>query len=183
MDKAKQKRATHRRNVTKLLGKVDDLIANGVEEIDTIMLKHYMNETKEKRSDLKEFDNEILEILYEKAEDDVIDKEMDEASDYKEKITRALSLIEDALEKSKPKRQLSGSLESFASVSSTNSSAERGVKVNLPKLEPKKSGGKIHRRQEFWDGFCSAVHENEDLANVDKFKYLRSLLEEPAKVS
>ena len=27
----------------------------------------------------------------------------------------------------------------------------------------------------------SAVHENEDLANVDKFKYLRSLLEEPAK--
>ena len=107
MDRAKKKRATHRRNVTKLVGKVDDLIPNGVEGIDTIMLKHYMNEQKEKRSDLKEFDNEILEILCEKAEDDVIDKEMDEASDYKEKITRALSLIEDALEKSKPKRQLS----------------------------------------------------------------------------
>ena len=127
MDKAKKKRATHRRNVTKLVGKVDDLIANGVEGIDT-MLKHYMNELKEKRSDLKEFDNKILEILYEKAEDDVIDKEMDEASDYKEKITRALSLIEDALEKSKPKRQLSGSLESLASVSSTNRAEERGVR-------------------------------------------------------
>ena len=76
-----------------------------------------------------------MEILYEKAEDDVIDKEMDEASDYKEKMTRALSLIEDTSEKSKPKRQLSGSLESLASVLSTNCSAERRVKVNLPKLE------------------------------------------------
>ena len=35
------------------------------------------------RLTVKEFDNKILEILYEKAEDDVIDKEMDEASDYK----------------------------------------------------------------------------------------------------
>ena len=76
---------------------------------------------------------------------------------------------------------MSGSLESLASVSSTNSSAERRVKVNLPKLELTKLRGKIHRWQEFWDGFCSAVHENEDLANVHKFKYLRSLLEELAK--
>ena len=63
----------------------------------------------------------------------MIDKEMDEASNYKEK--RALSLIEDALEKSKPKRQLSGSSESLASVSSSGSSVERRVKANLPKLE------------------------------------------------
>ena len=128
MDKANKKRATHRRNVTKLVGKVNKLIADGVEGINTMMLKHYMNELKEKRSDLKEFDNKTLEMTYEKAEDDVIDKEMDEASDYKEKITRALSLIEDSLEKSKPKQQLSGSMESLASVSSINSSAERRVK-------------------------------------------------------
>ena len=90
-------------------------------------------------------------------------------------------MTEDALEKSKPKQQLSGSLESLASISSTNSSAERRVKVNLPKLELTKFGGKIHLWQEFWDGFCSSVQENDDLANVDKFKYVRSLLEELAK--
>ena len=44
---------------------------------------------------------------------------------------------------------------------STNSSAERRVKVNLPKLELTKFGGKINRWQEFWDGFCSAVNRGE----------------------
>ena len=52
MDKAKKKRATHQRNGTKLVGKVNQLIANGAEGINAIMLKHYMNELKEKQSDL-----------------------------------------------------------------------------------------------------------------------------------
>ena len=53
--------------------------------------------------------------------------------------------------------------------------------MKLPKLELKKFSGKIAEWAEFWDGFKSAVHDDPDLAKIDKFKYLRCYLEEPAK--
>eukprot|EP00794_Sanderia_malayensis_P009391 gene9391-biopygen7530 len=77
--------------------------------------------------------------------------------------------------------QRSNSRESLASQSSNGSSQAKYVNVKLPKLELKKFNGKIHEWQEFWDGFCSAIHDNDHLANVDKFKYLKSFLDEPAK--
>ena len=67
------------------------------------------------------------------------------------------------------------------SAKSSGGSAGRSVNIKLPKLELSKFSGKVHEFQEFWNGFQSAIHENEDLANVDKFKYLRSFLQEPAK--
>ena len=65
---------------------------------------------------------------------------------------------------------------------SSNQCAEfAGRRVKLPKLELKKFSGNIAELQEFWDGFKSAVHDGVKLAIVDKVKYLRSNLEEPAK--
>lgn len=57
------------------------------------------------------------------------------------------------------------------------------AKAKLPKLEVKKFGGRIHEWQEFWDSSESAIHSNGSLSNVDKFSYLRGLLEGPAKAS
>jgi len=37
----------------------------------------------------------------------------------------------------------------------------------LPKLELQKFSGKILQWQEFWDGFQSAVHNDESLSKVD----------------
>ena len=53
--------------------------------------------------------------------------------------------------------------------------------MRLPQLEVRKFTGKIHEWTEFWDSFNSAIHENESLSKVDKFIYLRGLVEEPAK--
>ena len=66
---------------------------------------------------------------------------------------------------------------------SNNSQSGNGkrVRVKLPKLELKKFSGKVHEWQEFWDSFRSAIHDDEDIAKVDKFKYLKSFLEEPAR--
>ena len=50
-----------------------------------------------------------------------------------------------------------------------------GRRVNLPKLEMKKVSGKISEWQEFWDGFKSAIYDDVQLANVDKFEYLQEL--------
>ena len=73
------------------------------------------------------------------------------------------------------------SIASGESDASNSSERRRRVTVKLPKLEIQKFAGQIHQWEEFWDGFCSAIHENDDLAQVDKLKYLKSFLVEPAK--
>ena len=77
MDKAKKKRASHRRNVTKLEGKVNDVIGESAEGINVMKLKHFQSELEEERIDLKELNNEILELLCDEADNDVIDIKRD----------------------------------------------------------------------------------------------------------
>lgn len=55
------------------------------------------------------------------------------------------------------------------------------VRVKLPKLEVKKFKGSVFEWQEFWDAFESSIHTNVGLSDVDKFSYLKGLVEEPAK--
>ena len=53
--------------------------------------------------------------------------------------------------------------------------------VKLPKLQMQKFNGCPQKWQEFWDAYESSIHPNEKLSEVDKFAYLRGLLEEPAR--
>ena len=48
--------------------------------------------------------------------------------------------------------------------------------VKLPKIELPKFNGDISKWQTFWDQFESSVHNQVNLSDVDKFSYLRSLL-------
>ena len=50
----------------------------------------------------------------------------------------------------------------------------------MPKLIIRKFYGEAHKYQEFWDSFKSPVNENTSLSPIDKFNYLRTLIEEPA---
>ena len=203
VDRVRKVRTTCRRSATKLVTKAEELLKDGIEGVDTGgigKLKHFQTELSAKLSELKEADKVILNDLTEKeASEEDIDKELDDGSEYMEKISSALYLIEDALDKLKVSTQLSTrqrseSRESLnsqmsqvsvhsdeGSAKSSGGSAGRSVNIKLPKLELSKFSGKVHEFQEFWDGFQSAIHENENLANVDKFKYLRSFLQEPAK--
>ena len=54
------------------------------------------------------------------------------------------------------------------------------AKPKLPKLMLPKFKGDVTTFQAFWDCFNSAVNNNPDLSAVDKFNYLRALLEGPA---
>ena len=58
---------------------------------------------------------------------------------------------------------------------------QKAVRAKLLKLEVKKFSGKPGEWQEFWDSFESAIHLNDGLSKVDKFSYLRTLLQEPAR--
>ena len=52
-----------------------------------------------------------------------------------------------------------------------------GNKSKLPKLTLNKFNGDPKRWQESWDSFCMAVHDISAISAVEKFTYLRSLVE------
>ena len=194
-DKVKKTRTTYRRNITKLVTKISDLLAAGSEQCDKGKLRYHQNDLCDKLNELKAADKVILDNLIANAEQDVVDKEMDEIDEYKEKVSTTLFKIEEVIGKlpngestpiqggSSSEIGQSGSTESLQSEASPNVSTVGGAKVNvkLPKLEIRKFTGKIHEFQEFWDSFTSAIHENEALSKVDKFKYLKSYLEDQAR--
>ena len=53
-------------------------------------------------------------------------------------------------------------------------------KPKLPKLVLPRFKGDITTFQSFWDSFQSAVNNNPSLSNIDKFNYLKALLDGPA---
>ena len=54
-------------------------------------------------------------------------------------------------------------------------------RVKLPKLTLKPFNGDTMHWTTFWDSFKSAIHENSALSEIDKFNYLKSLLERSAR--
>ena len=51
------------------------------------------------------------------------------------------------------------------------------VRTRLPKLSLPKFRGDVTKWNTFWDSFQSAVDRNEGITNIDKFNYLKSVLE------
>ena len=56
-------------------------------------------------------------------------------------------------------------------------------RVKLSKLSLKAFNGDITNWTTFWDSFKSAIHENSTLSEIDKFNYVKSLLECSARES
>ncbi len=55
-----------------------------------------------------------------------------------------------------------------------------GAKVKLPKISLPRFRGDLVKWTPFWDAYQSAIHLNPDLTDIDKFNYLRSLLDHTA---
>ena len=126
---------------------------------------------KEKLSAINKLDDEILELI----EDTNIDVEIEEAEKFKEKIYEAIVSIENALKKSE---KVSNQQENVVKVQkSEDSSVLQGNNIKFPKLVIKRFSGRPCDWQPFWDSYENSVHSNKQLANVDKFCYLRSLIE------
>ena len=65
-------------------------------------------------------------------------------------------------------------------VSTASPAPTAGPKVKLPKLTLKSFDGDITAWTPFWDSFKAGVHDNPSLSDVDKFNYLRGLLQRTA---
>ena len=56
----------------------------------------------------------------------------------------------------------------------------KGNETNITQITLTKIRSDITKFQMFWDSFESAVHVNTDLSSIDKFNYLKALVEGPA---
>ena len=65
---------------------------------------------------------------------------------------------------------------SVHSSSISNGHNQNDVKVRLPKLTVKKFNGDVANWPSFWDQYDSAIHQKQNISNIDKFTYLKSYL-------
>ena len=157
-----------------------------------VRIKSLINSLGEKLELLKRLDEEILQL----SPTDAIEGEILEADETNTKITTIISdcrrLVtvtearredpETRVTPSTPASVIADSGPDRAEVPATPSSgsARTIVKPKLPKLVIHKFNGEITKFQTFWDSFSSAIHTNTELSPIDKFNYLKSLLEGPA---
>ena len=135
----------------------------------------------EKMETLKILDATIQDMKgASEATDEALLEDIESSAKVRADMQEAIILIDEVLATG------DGTLSTEASSSNTSSAmatSKSSSKAKLPKLEVTKFSGKIHEWQEFWDGFRSAIHKNAQLSDVDKFPYLRGLIEGPAKAT
>ena len=117
--------------------------------------------------ELKKLDDEILDTLLEDAKDEENNKENDKTNEYQEKIGCTILAINKAVQKIKSETlSRSNSVESINSTTSTYRGDQK-IQVNLLKFNLRSFSGRIHEWQEFLEAFNRAIHQNDNLANVD----------------
>ena len=149
--------------------------AQNEEQVAT--LAAYQRTLELKQNSIKDLDEQIFRIV----DDDSMEKEDSDATDYSLFMTTTLIRIEKCLSKITQKDEDIVSAHSTRSPSvqsDQSSSFQRSVK--LPKLEIKKFDGDPSNWTTFIDCFTSAIHENDELSNVQKMIYLQNLTTGPA---
>ena len=174
LEKRKKKQASN--TTTILIHRVEETLKRGSDGDEWKKLEHFREELEERCTELKKVDNEILDTLLESAVDEEINKESDETNKYRERIGCTILAIKEAILKpDSEKLSRSGLLESLHSLISSIGGVKKVV-VKLPKFNLRPFSGKLHEWQEFPEGFNSAIHQNENLANVDELNYLKGYL-------
>ena len=168
--KLKKIRGGHRAYTSRIISRIEECTG------DEKALKQMEMQLNEKLEILGTLDENILNLIATNDtsdESDECDKEVEEAGAMKEKVNLALltisELLPQTLNDARPTLRRSTFQLSINSLDSLVSSSHRRVRAQLPKLELKRFSGRPQDWEEFWDGFVSAVHGNEELSTVDEF--------------
>jgi hypothetical protein len=194
--KKKRVRGGHRSSAKKFVAKIVERLQSASPDKDILWLRQSQTNLKEKIKTIRQFDEQIIDIISASKEenvDELVTQEMEESDNAIVELERVLLKLDDELCKLRQSTPLSMSTTQNAADASLNQShlstssdmsvgkIVRAKLAKLPKLELRKFNRKICKWQEFWDGFSSSIDNNEQLTDVDKFAYLRGLLEEPAE--
>lgn len=169
LDKLKRVRRGHRAFVTKTIQGLNEVCQSySGSLLEKEKLRSLQTTLTDKKKVLQQQDDAIVEQL---DKDEDISSDIFESSEFGESISRALVKIDLVLSSSENDSQ------ETANLSEVSSSSQPTVKSKLPKLILKRFSGDPTQWHAFWDSFSAAVHENEGVSKVDKFNYLRSLLD------
>ncbi|KAK3727775.1 hypothetical protein QZH41_016420, partial [Actinostola sp. cb2023] len=151
----------HKAYATKLISETKELLNESSPEVREKLkiLTISLNEILQKIADLDE------EILDQVDSEEEIAEEIETAGSFRAGMHEVVVKIDDLLisRSQRPQR------------SDTN--VEKVVSTKLPKLELRKFKGDPKEWITFWERFSSAVHDNPTISDVDKFNYLKGLLE------
>ena len=183
LKKKLKKRTGHRAFITHTLKLTRDCIDNKKYEQNHELAIQLKNSLTDQLEAVEALDPEILDLLTEEVVDDddgdaMLFKEIKEAGTIKAEIKTALHTLEKVLGTFE---KASSSTVSVNEVENGSSVGLQKVHANLPKLEMPKFSGRPEQWQEFWDTFESSVHNNQAVAEIDKFAYLRRYVTDSAK--
>ena len=171
-------RSGFRVHVRKVMNDVKELLNNGDVESVRLKLKSQKINLEKHQKEIASLDQEIAELL----QADAIEKEILERCGFNASLQETILLITSCL--SSPKQEANDVEETVTLPSASPQGsfpAQNGAKgtnkAKLPKLTLPKFTGDATKWTTFWDSFSSAIHTSEDLNEVDKFQYLKSLLE------
>ncbi len=154
--------------LTSTLEKIQGLLLE-FEPSTSNQLKTYRIALTEKLKVLSDLDDEILGLIKEEQ----IDEEIKETGVFRESIHEMVVRIDETLSLESNEGNTDKSMQLNSSITSA---IGMGVKAKLPKIALKKFQGDPIQYNPFWDAFSSAVDENQQLSDVDKFNYLKNLL-------
>ena len=169
--KKKRIRAGHRGVVTKRVEAAKALLRT--DDPDPVQVTRFVTILEEKLIVLKRLDGEILELL---VDEEAIVAEIEAADEYNQSIHDFLLTMQKVITQ----------LSTRVSKPSTGTTKEElGVLSNrqarLPKLALPSFDGTLTNWVSFWELYEVAVHSNPELSDVQKFSYLKSLVEGSAK--
>ncbi len=150
-----------------MIGRTKELLAGDPPDVSKLSpLKLSLNEKLEV---LKQLDDDILAMV----DEEEVSGEIEQCDEFKESVYAAIVGVERAvaLPSSTPTLPPPRVEPEPSSVSS---------KVKLPRLTLQPFDGELTTWTPFWDSFKAAVHDNRALSDIDKFNYLRGLLQRTA---
>ena len=168
----KRVRGGQRTSVTRTLHQIETALTG---EPDVSRLTALKMAITEKLKSLSTLDDDIANLIEDEAE---LATDIEQADDYKQRIYTAIVSIDKAVAPTPPTGPAPHRDRASARDDPLPDAASR---VKLPKLTIRSFDGDITRWTSFWDSYKSAIHDNRSLSAVDKFNYLRSLLERTAR--
>lgn len=169
----KRVRGGHRGVVTRRLHEVKVLVESD-DRPDGTKLAQQKLMLQEKLEILRQLDKEMVDLI---EDEDALINEIEEADLFNQELYEMIVKIDHL---SNPPTTTPTTVGAMTGPSHTHASSG---KAKLPKLSLKSFDGDITKWATFWDCYRSAIHDNESLSDVDRFTYLKSLVERSAKES
>ena len=155
----------------KIVSTVRELLQEeDVENIRPTLESHKINLEKQQKQ-IETLNQEIAELVGA----DAIEKEILDRCEFEASLQETISLISSRLSFTKESKN---SAETTPPLNQQEApiGAKTSSKAKLPKLTLPKFAGDPTEWTTFWDSFSSAIHLSEELSEIDKFQYLKSLL-------